>query len=393
MEEHKSQYEEDGLGIVFSLKYLLLNAITGQLEENEQIENILKSRYEMEKKEKLAVFGVGLREDYCKAAEVVNIMLEDISSRNQTFRSFVVSFPYKQAFLMVIYKIDDLEEMRTYFERKVVPMLCGKIRETLICTWGTCEGIWGIRDVMLEMSKNVEWNLIFGRGVLISQSKIEEAEVLPIRYPIDLEKKTREAFVEVNSEQFQHNLDLFRDYCINTPCSPGEIKEACVRYFLTAISVAKELGHLNKAYQAKDAIFAIIEAITWEEIERVAWACFEQMLSDMQKDEDEVSLLVRKAQRYIREYYNQGITLEEIAVRLHVTEEYLSTRFKKETGKSFTETIRKFRIEKIKELLRMSTLKLNQIADIVGYSDPKYMSKVFKEEVGILPSEYRKQKN
>ena len=157
--------------------------------------------------------------------------------------------------------------------------------------------------------------------------------------------------------------------------------------------MAKELGHLNKAYQAKDAIFAIIEAITWEEIERVAWACFEQMLSDMQKDEDEVSLLVRKAQRYIREYYNQGITLEEIAVRLHVTEEYLSTRFKKETGKSFTETIRKFRIEKIKELLRMSTLKLNQIADIVGYSDPKYMSKVFKEEVGILPSEYRKQKN
>lgn len=294
---------------------------------------------------------------------------------------------------MVIYKIDDLEEMRTYFERKVVPMLCGKIRETLICTWGTCEGIWGIRDVMLEMSKNVEWNLIFGRGVLISQSKIEEAKVLPIRYPIDLEKKIREVFVEVNREQFQHNLDLFRDYCINTPCSPGEIKEACVRYFLTAISVAKELGPLNKAYQAKDAIFAIIEAITWEEIERVAWACFEQMLSDMQKGKDEVSLLVRKTQQYIHEYYNQGITLEEIASRLHVSGEYLSTQFKKETGKSFTETIRKFRIEKIKELLRMSTLKLNQIAKMVGYSDPKYMSKVFKTEVGMRPTEYRKQKD
>ena len=217
--------------------------------------------------------------------------------------------------------------------------------------------------------------------------------MLPIRYPIDLEKKIREAFVEVNREQFQHNLDLFRDYCINTPCSPGEIKEACVRYFLTAISVAKELGPLNKAYQAKDAIFAIIEAITWEEIERVAWACFEQMLSDMQKGKDEVSLLVRKTQQYIHEYYNQGITLEEIASRLHVSGEYLSTQFKKETGKSFTETIRKFRIEKIKELLRMSTLKLNQIAKMVGYSDPKYMSKVFKTEVGMRPTEYRKQKD
>ena len=44
MEEHKSQYEEDGLGIVFSLKYLLLNAITGQLEENELNITVRQSR-------------------------------------------------------------------------------------------------------------------------------------------------------------------------------------------------------------------------------------------------------------------------------------------------------------------------------------------------------------
>ena len=36
-------------------------------------------------------------------------------------------------------------------------------------------------------------------------------------------------------------------------------------------------------------------------------------------------------------------------------------------------------------------LKLNQIAEMVGYSDPKYMSKVFKEEVGMLPAQFRKQ--
>ena len=58
---------------------------------------------------------------------------------------------------------------------------------------------------------------------------------------------------------------------------------------------------------------------------------------------------------------------------------------------SFTETVRKYRIEKVKELLLDSGLKLNQIADMVGYSDPKYMSKVFKEEVGMLPAEFRKE--
>ena len=81
---------------------------------------------------------------------------------------------------------------------------------------------------------------------------------------------------------------------------------------------------------------------------------------------------------------------EEIAGKLVVSEEYLSTQFKKETGMTFSETVRKYRIEKVKKLLLETPFKLNQIAELAGYSDSKYMSKVFKEEVGMLPSEYRK---
>lgn len=57
---------------------------------------------------------------------------------------------------------------------------------------------------------------------------------------------------------------------------------------------------------------------------------------------------------------------------------------------TFTETMKKVRIERIKELLVSTSLKLNQIADQAGYSDPKYMSRIFREETGMLPSEYRK---
>ena len=47
-------------------------------------------------------------------------------------------------------------------------------------------------------------------------------------------------------------------------------------------------------------------------------------------------------------------------------------------------------IERIKSLLAGTRLKLNQIAELTGYTDPKYMSRVFKEEVGMLPTEFRK---
>src|SRR5699024_10608798 len=102
------------------------------------------------------------------------------------------------------------------------------------------------------------------------------------------------------------------------------------------------------------------------------------------------SLLVRKARKMILEYYSQGITLEEIASRLGVSDEYLSTRLKKETGSTFTEIMRTVRMDKIKEMLVSTKMKLSQIADAAGYSDPKYMSRIFREEVGMLPLEYRK---
>ena len=71
---------------------------------------------------------------------------------------------------------------------------------------------------------------------------------------------------------------------------------------------------------------------------------------------------MQKALENIREYYDQGITLEEIAEKLHVTEEYLSTQFsKKRRGRTFTETIRGYRIERVKELLTATNWKLTKI--------------------------------
>ena len=158
---------------------------------------------------------------------------------------------------------------------------------------------------------------------------------------------------------------------------------------MSLLHVAKESGKLESSVSMQNMITSISDAIFWQDIEE-AFLTFFENLSLKNIGEDGVSLLVQKAIQHIQEYYNQGITLEEVAAKLHVSEEYLSTQFKKQTGRTFTETIRKYRIENVKELLLKSTLKLNQIADMVGYSDPKYMSKVFKDEVGMLPAEYRK---
>ena len=134
----------------------------------------------------------------------------------------------------------------------------------------------------------------------------------------------------------------------------------------------------------------MVTAVTWREIQKNIEMLIDLIYESPKPDDNSVSEMVQKAKELVQNYYSQGITLEETARKLFVSEEYLSTQFKKETGASFTETVRKYRIEKVKRLLLDTTLKLNQIAELAGYSDPKYMSRVFKEEVGMLPGEFRK---
>ena len=101
-------------------------------------------------------------------------------------------------------------------------------------------------------------------------------------------------------------------------------------------------------------------------------------------------LTVKRVKSMIHEYYQSGITLEEIAQKLDVTPEYLSSLFHRSVGQTFTNYMKDYRIGKAKELLIGTPMKLFEIAQAVGYTDGKYFSKVFKEREGCLPAQYRR---
>ena len=81
-----------------------------------------------------------------------------------------------------------------------------------------------------------------------------------------------------------------------------------------------------------------------------------------------------------------------LAEHLEITPEYLSALFYKEVGINFSTFLKQFRISQAKRLLKGSDEKIYAIAQLVGYNDPKYFNRVFKDEVGMSPGDYR-QKN
>lgn len=86
--------------------------------------------------------------------------------------------------------------------------------------------------------------------------------------------------------------------------------------------------------------------------------------------------------------YATRLYLDEYAAKFHITPEYASNLFTKETGLNFSTYLKKLRIEKAKELLMQSNLKIYEIALRTGYTDPKYFCRVFKEITGKSPKSF-----
>ncbi len=94
--------------------------------------------------------------------------------------------------------------------------------------------------------------------------------------------------------------------------------------------------------------------------------------------------------KYIEENYMKEIRMGDLALVAHVTPSYLSTRFKADTGISFTDYLLGYRMEKAKELLRKTGLSCREAAEGAGYRDYTQFSKMFKKHTGISPAAYRK---
>ena len=62
------------------------------------------------------------------------------------------------------------------------------------------------------------------------------------------------------------------------------------------------------------------------------------------------------------------------------------------TGRSPVEFIRIIRLKRAAQMLRESQLNVSEIAYSVGFNNPKYFSRYFKDEFGLLPSDYKNQK-
>lgn len=112
----------------------------------------------------------------------------------------------------------------------------------------------------------------------------------------------------------------------------------------------------------------------------------------IRKSKSDKLTIVEIVENYIEMHFSEDISMEEMAGKLHVHPSHLMRAFKKEKGITVSHYRNMRRLKEAKELILFSNLSMTEIAIIVGFSNPQYFSKLFKEVEGVTPVEYKKKK-
>ena len=99
---------------------------------------------------------------------------------------------------------------------------------------------------------------------------------------------------------------------------------------------------------------------------------------------------VERIRQYIQYHVDEDLRIDQLAARVYLSQTYLSYIFKKETGMTLSRYIRQCRMEKAKELLTSTDMKIVQVCEKVGFSNVSYFCQSFREYTGVSPEKFRK---
>jgi AraC-like DNA-binding protein len=90
-----------------------------------------------------------------------------------------------------------------------------------------------------------------------------------------------------------------------------------------------------------------------------------------------------------KNFSSSAISLSSTAEAVGFNPDYLGKIFREETGISFVDYLTSLRINKSLELLKTTEMRIKEISFAVGYNNPNYFIRIFRERLGITPGEYR----
>lgn len=117
-----------------------------------------------------------------------------------------------------------------------------------------------------------------------------------------------------------------------------------------------------------------------------------EVIKQMELDNHSPKHAIHLIEQYIHTHYKEDLSLTTLANIVYLSPKYISSMFVQVTGSSLNKYIKNVRMDKAKELLLTTNMKIADICQEVGYSYVSYFCRIFQEEYGMSPERFRQTK-
>jgi len=241
-----------------------------------------------------------------------------------------------------------------------------------------------------------------GNAYRKAEKSLEERFFHQNRYVYPCRQKARQGMPEAGDGQLLQAVEK------DVPCHDGyslrrnmeNLMEVCRNngfqsYIYTCFVCASLMKILAKGLpDGGGRLAGLVEQVyscsNFAGVEEVIWQVVEELEQMFRMAEDSPKRTIALTEQYIQEHYREALSLDLLAEKAFRTPHYLSSIFIQEKGVGINKYIKNVRMEKARELLMGTNMKISEICEQVGYGSVSYFCRSFRNEYGVTPEQYRR---
>ena len=197
----------------------------------------------------------------------------------------------------------------------------------------------------------------------------------------------------LSHQQFQEACDALTQYIEESHqlfCAPKEIEKYFTVVGYRLIAACPSVESDTTVFDRLDRLLsACLHLPTKEEFTQAAAAFISYFLKLAVSNRKKLSPSVLSCLQYIDAHYMEKLSLDQLAAHVFLNRTYLSELFKREMGISFNDFLNRQRIIHACEYIQTSHYSMAKIAEMTGFSDQNYFTKIFKKITGQTPRQYK----
>jgi two-component system, response regulator YesN len=327
----------------------------------------------------------------------INNIVGEIVSKDERLNPIVLN-DEMQATIFILDKSDEEPERRImkYYEE-----IQAAVKESLNIIISV--GISPIYESLIDSKKAVDLakeslhyrvnvgpeSIIFYNDI---SSMLNDASIS--KFPVELLNELLNTIRSGHEEDVMNMVDLLVEEIFRLNKNPISLGVTLIRVINELVQLGQLLGAESKIFENIKKLYqAAMNAYYPEKIKEMLINDLIKpvIISTHDRTERGFKSLSEKIVYIVQTEYDQEISLDIIADRLHYNPNYLSNVFKKEYGENFVDYLMNYRLQMAQTLLKDTDLAIKEIAERLQYRNSQNFIRFFKKKLGMTPGDYRKE--